>query len=78
MKLKPCPFCGSSASEEWHMNSFWNEEFPVVCCDNDQCGARTGYCDSEEEAVEVWNKRHNEPPMVDEVPNLDSQRRETA
>ena len=71
MKLRPCPFCGSEAKV---VNTPIKKT--ILC---------TGSCplwfwdfssESEQELIERWNKRHNEPPMVDEVPNLDSQRRD--
>lgn len=69
MKLKPCPFCGSSASPAWNESSTakaWVE------CDNPDCDTVM----RGPNAFERWNQRHNEPPAVDEVPPLDAQRRE--
>lgn len=66
MKIKPCPFCGGKAS-------FF--ELVVVYAFCTACKASVAG-DTLEEAANKWNQRHNEPPMVDEVPNLDSQKRE--
>lgn len=49
MELKPCPFCGGEASPTVYKN-----EAVVECID---CDARTGIFDTEEEAVEAWNRR---------------------
>ncbi len=70
-KLKPCPFCGNAKAPkcisvaemegydsdwcvDWKLNNFL-----VVCDFNDTgCGASTGYhYESEEAAVEAWNRR---------------------
>jgi len=51
--LKPCPFCGSKAKlfEQ-------NLGFSIVCQDeNLLCNVRLCYCNSEEEALQVWNRR---------------------
>ena len=47
--LKPCPFCGGEASQMVYKN-----EAVVKCI---VCDARTGILDTEEEAVEAWNRR---------------------
>lgn len=53
--LKPCPFCGGEAvilneaeCDVWH-----------VMCGNEDCEVRpwTDFYDSQEEAIEVWNRR---------------------
>lgn len=70
MKLKPCPFCGSSATAKYEILGIETE----VECDGPDCYAVMRGV----HAIEAWNKRHNEPPVVDEVPPLDAQRREVA
>ena len=55
-KLKPCPFCGSKAV----LRKKANLETYIVECTNGFCPASymigNDY-ETEEEAVEVWNKR---------------------
>lgn len=51
MELKKCPFCGSKV-EKIDFDSdfgFW------ITCEN--CEASSKFCDTEEEAIETWNKR---------------------
>ena len=53
--IKPCPFCGKSDTVEIECDS---EHIYVFCNTyNDGCGASSGYCNTEEEALELWNKR---------------------
>lgn len=49
-KLKSCPFCGGEAE----MIETLFCDYKVEC---EKCGASTSYCDSEEMAVEAWNRR---------------------
>ena len=60
-KLKPCPFCGGDHVRQLvdgtrpqmpdrHVESFWVE------CSN--CDTEGPVCDTEVEAVERWNERH--------------------
>ena len=49
-RLKSCPFCGGEA--EMIETLFY--DYIVEC---EICGASTSYCDSEEMAVEAWNRR---------------------
>jgi len=58
MKLEQCPFCGESyainvldASDQY-VSSFW------VTCGN--CDAEGPVADTEDDAVEKWNKRISE------------------
>ena len=51
-KLKPCPFCGGLAKitgSQYCTDMRW-----VICKD---CHASTTVLDSEEEAIEAWNRR---------------------
>ena len=59
-ELKPCPFCGSS--------NFYSEkiEFDArVGCGN--CGAKTRLYNTDEEAIEAWNKRAQPEFTLDEL-----------
>lgn len=50
IELKPCPFCGGVAFLQEGMM----EDYRVECF---YCFAHTFYEDSEEEAIEAWNRR---------------------
>ena len=52
-KLKPCPFCGGEASTYVAYDDGY-----YVCCD--ECGCGLPVYNTEEEAVEAWNKRVGE------------------
>lgn len=54
-KLKPCPFCGSSA-QVWKMNVY---DAYCVECSNEKCGANIGHSMSLDatQAVRHWNRR---------------------
>jgi len=74
-ELKPCPFCGGEAELHGDVYSAF-----IEC---NYCGASGGTHvslsgNAKADAIKAWNKRHNEVTPVDEVPKLDSQRRETA
>jgi len=57
-KLKPCPFCGSTAQLFGDSKRGEDLTWCVVCQDPEAiCCARIPYCNSAEEAVEVWNRR---------------------
>lgn len=72
--LKPCPFCGSPATirkikkVELAIDEKINEKVPedllIVGCVGDDCIVRVGRLiftvDSEESAVERWNRRVND------------------
>jgi hypothetical protein len=67
-KLKPCKFCGSEPvmNRDWSSES--DHDFYDIGCDNRRCLGiiegksawdtwvnETGWCDSKEEAIAVWN-----------------------
>jgi len=52
-ELKPCPFCGGVA--EVSMDEDWYYEWTVCCLNDSRHSLR--YFNSEEEAVEAWNRR---------------------
>lgn len=58
-ELKPCPFCGSETIVVENYDESCNSDYPSiywhsVCVD---CGCNIPMCDTEEEAIEAWNKR---------------------
>lgn len=68
--LKPCPFCGNDGSgpiedalHVIHSEPDWehgdNRHTWSVQCD--KCTATMGYSDSEDEAIEAWNRRAPQP-----------------
>ena len=48
-ELKPCPFCGGEATIRGGRKCYW------VRCTN--CGCETTVRDSQEEVIEIWNRR---------------------
>ena len=55
-ELKPCPFCGREA-QIWQ--GIEHSSYRVACKSQYECAAQVGPYDTEEEAVEAWNKRTN-------------------
>lgn len=59
---KDCPFCGSR-NLVYVDSHYWLDDVLVfyhrVVCDMNQygCGASSGYCRTEEEALKAWNRR---------------------
>jgi len=60
--LKPCPFCGGTDIEigidnilEEHQSDFW-----YICCIS--CGITIDLLNSKENAINKWNKRHEQTP----------------
>ena len=49
-ELKPCPFCGWSAT----VRSYGKEAWYVICCG---CNIRKGIYPTREKAIEKWNER---------------------
>ena len=53
-ELKPCPFCGGEAI----VNQFGEfTAFRVSCKNAHWCGVTQYWFDTEEEAIEAWNRR---------------------
>ena len=52
-KLLPCPFCGASGDSFVSVNKSYDNYY-VKCF---ECGARSGVCETEEDAFCVWNTR---------------------
>lgn len=68
MELKPCPFCGGNVIYTvTTVGAYRCTKCETVIIISSQSG---------DAKHEFYNTRHNEPPAVDEVPPLDSQRRE--
>jgi len=57
--LKPCPFCGGEAITcKIEQDSFLlgrNIFFYAAQCDS--CNVKTPLCKTEEQAIEIWNRR---------------------
>ena len=53
--IKNCPFCGAKAITRKRRPDHIMNGKSFVCCT--ECKAKTGYYNSEEEAIKVWNKR---------------------
>lgn len=53
-KLKACPFCGADARVG--CEKYYNPRVSrrIICT---QCYSSSGWYDTEEEAIEAWNKR---------------------
>ena len=51
-ELKPCPFCGSPPVEPWMRD--WENSYSAYCS---ECGCIGPSARSEEEAVNLWNRR---------------------
>lgn len=60
-ELKRCPFCGGEAR-------FATDSKRFIECE--KCGASTGYCESEEEAINAWNTRK---PVEDVIERLEEE-----
>lgn len=73
MNLLPCPFCGHKARAVYRDVA---QTQIVVECLRIDCGGNLEWpTPNFDDAINAWNTRHNAPPMIDEVPNLDSQSR---
>ena len=54
-ELKPCPFCGGKGYVHSSGNYWSKEYFKVVCPKN--CCMQSKYYETEEEAIDAWNRR---------------------
>lgn len=50
--IKPCPFCGCSATRIKAMTN----NYRVCCCG---CEARSGFAESVKDAIQRWNRRED-------------------
>lgn len=60
IELKPCPFCGNTKSVECvkEKNCYGDNYYYVGCVPfYGGCGASTCTRDTEDEAIEAWNRR---------------------
>lgn len=68
-ELKPCPFCGGVAklygSSKITGTGF--KHYQIVVCLNDDCGCRTGFCETVADAIEKWNTRKPIEKIVEEL-----------
>lgn len=66
IKLKPCPFCGSSAGIQKDITG--KKAYHVVCNDRKcECLMVAGipiWAESREEAAKAWNRRSNETNII--------------
>ena len=56
-EIKNCPFCGNKAILRKRRPDHIMNGKSFVCCV--ECKAKTGYYDTEEEAIKIWNRRAN-------------------
>lgn len=54
-ELKPCPFCGREA-RIWQGFDYYR----VACESQYECAGQVGPYDTEEEAINAWNRRKGE------------------
>lgn len=54
-ELKPCPFCGNCDVIATPWRAFENVFYKCIC---PKCGASVGSYDTENKAVEAWNRRN--------------------
>lgn len=55
LRLKPCPFCGSSDVRKMVMESDYSPDEYYCYCDD--CGAQTAIHKTEQEAIDSWENR---------------------
>lgn len=62
LRIKPCPFCGGGgAATVWHYG-YWSIKCSLCERDNkNACEQDWGEFDSEEHAIEAWNRRAESP-----------------
>ena len=56
IKLKPCPFCGSSATLHDDYTEGWQTHY-TVDCDNGACMGDIGWHETPEEAIAMLEQR---------------------
>ena len=69
IELKQCPFCGGVAklygSSKITGTGF--KHYQIVVCLNDDCGCRTGFCETVADAIEKWNTRKPIEKIVEQL-----------
>lgn len=55
-KLKPCPFCGGTASIIQDGTGEPSQSIAITC---DNCYVTSAFCKAEKEAKKWWNRRAN-------------------
>lgn len=66
IKLKPCPFCGGDAGLRYAESkgfSWAKIRYPYVKCNI--CGASVRLEDSEQRAIDAWNRRADDEQIDD-------------
>ena len=64
-ELKPCPFCGSKAIENWSENL---AAFSIECNTTEHgCHIKTPWFTTREKAIEKWNTRPVEEYLTDQI-----------
>lgn len=53
-EIKQCPFCGLYLTVTYHIGHYLPKPWIVNCY---QCGAEGPRAKTEEEAIELWNRR---------------------
>lgn len=51
-ELKPCPFCGGTATAQKNSNTWWR-----IKCDNCPCEVGRYWYHKKADAIEAWNRR---------------------
>ena len=53
-ELKPCPFCGAEAAEDWERGPT-GECYVTICCTG--CGAAISFDERDDSVAAAWNTR---------------------
>ncbi|MBQ9005336.1 MAG: Lar family restriction alleviation protein [Atopobiaceae bacterium] len=74
MELRPCPFCGEPLRHKEDQFGLQicetaksGPRFSVACY---RCGCRTGFHETQVEAIEAWNTRAVEQPILEAIDRL--------
>lgn len=66
-ELKPCPFCGGEeAGTKWH-HGYWSVQCGYYhdATKSDHCFQDWGEFDTEQEAIDAWNRRISDESELD-------------